>query len=232
MRRLCNFVGGVVSPVLSNLFLHYAFDSWMKRTHPHLLWCRYADDGLVHCRTEEEAQKLKAALSARFEECGLEMHPTKTQIVYCKDDNHKGEYPNMKFDFLGYTFRPRKVENRRSGKLFASFTPAVSATAQKSMRQTTRKKGYRNRTELSLSEIAQLHNPILRRWLEYYGRYCRSAMYTVLRHFNKTLVAWAMAKYRKLRGHKIRATLMLEDIAKRQPHLFVHWRQGMKGGFA
>ncbi len=224
--------GGVISPVLSNLFLHYAFDSWMNRAHPHLLWCRYADDGLVHCRTEGEAQRLKAALQARFAECGLEMHPTKTQIVYCKDDRRKRQYPNTKFDFLGYTFRPRSAKSRASGVLFVSFSPAVSAAAQKAMRQTTRKEGYRNRTELSLSDIARLHNPILRGWLGYYGRYYQSAMYWVLRHFNKTLVAWAMAKYRKLKGRKMQAVLLIESIAKRQPHLFVHWRQGMIGGFA
>ncbi len=224
--------GGIVSPVLSNLFLHYAFDRWIKRMYPQLHWCRYADDGLVHCRTEQEAQQLKAALQARFEECGLEMHPTKTHIIYCKDGKRKGTYPNTKFDFLGYTFRAREVKNRKDNSRFVSFTPAVSAAAQKAMRQTTRSKGYRNRTELSLAGIARLHNPILRGWLEYYGKYCRSAMNTVWRHFNKTLVEWAMAKYRKLKDHKIRASQFIEDIAMRQPHLFVHWQQGITRAFA
>jgi len=224
--------GGVISPVLANLFLHYAFDVWMKRTFPQLPWCRYADDGLVHCRTEQEAQAVKQALQVRFEQCGLEMHPTKTKIVYCKDGSRKGKYPNTKFDFLGYTFRPRLVKNRKRNSMFVSFTPAVSKAALKTMRQTIRKLNYRNRTELSLADIARLHNPVLRGWLEYYGRFSPSAMYPVLRHFNMTLVAWAMRKYRRLKGHKTRASLFLESIAERQPRLFVHWQRGMIGGFA
>jgi len=147
--------------VLANLFLHYAFDVWMKRTFPQLPWCRYADDGLVHCRSEQEAQAVKQALQARFEQCGLELHPTKTQIVYCKDGSRKGKYPNTKFDFLGYTFRPRLVKNRKRNSMFVSFTPAVSATAIKTMRQTVRKMNYRNRTELSMADISRLHNPVL-----------------------------------------------------------------------
>jgi RNA-directed DNA polymerase len=224
--------GGVVSPVLSNLFLHYAFDLWMARTYPELPWCRYADDGLVHCRTEQEAQAVKAALDARFAECKLEMHPTKTKIVYCKDGSRKGKYPNTEFDFLGYTFRPRTVKNRKRNSMFVSFTPAVSKAAQKSMRQTTRKLNYRNRTELSLADIARLHNPILRGWLEYYGKFAPSGMYPVLRHFNRSLVDWAMRKYRRLKGRKTRAMRFLEGVLARQPNLFVHWRRGMVGAFA
>jgi RNA-directed DNA polymerase len=130
--------GGVISPILSNLFLHYAFDLWMTRTHPDLPWCRYADDGLVHCRSEQEAEALKAELQARLAECGLEMHPTKTKIVYCKDGKRKGRYPNVTFDFLGYQFRPRKVRSSRNNELFCSFTPAVSPSALKAIRSTVR----------------------------------------------------------------------------------------------
>src|ERR1700752_3644698 len=115
--------GGVISPILSNLFLHYAFDLWMGRAHPDLPWCRYADDGLVHCRSEREAETLKVELQARLAKCGLEMHPTKTKIVYCKDSNRKAAYRNVKFDFLGYCFRPRHAKNLRSSKTFCSFLP-------------------------------------------------------------------------------------------------------------
>ena len=224
--------GAVVSPILANLFLHYAFDVWMGRTFPGMPWCRYADDGLVHCRTEHEAQAVRSALTARLAECSLELHPDKSRIVYCKDSSRKRQYPNTKFDFLGYTFRPRVVKNRRRNSLFVSFTPAVSSAALTAMRQKTRRLNFRNRTSLSLEDIAQLHNPVLRGWMEYYGRYCPSAMYPVFRHFNKTLVAWAMRKYRRLKGHKTRASLLLEGISQRQPHLFVHWQRGMVGAFA
>lgn len=224
--------GGVVSPVLANLFMHYAFDLWLTRTFPGVPWCRYADDGLVHCKTEQEARAIMAALSARLAECGLQMHPKKTQIVYCKDGARKGKYPKVKFDFLGYCFRPRVVKNRKRNSLFVSFTPAVSNKALKAMRQTMRRLNYRNRTELSLRDISRLHNPVLRGWTAYYGRFSPSALYPVFRHFNKTLVAWAMRKYRRFKGHKTRASLFLEDVAKKQPHLFTHWQRGTEGGFA
>ena len=224
--------GGVVSPVLANLFLHYAFDAWMARTYPGVPWCRYADDGLVHCKTEQEAQAVMAALNTRLAECGLQMHPDKSQIVYCKDGSRKGTYPNTKFDFLGYTFRPRVVKNRKRNSLFVSFTPAVSAKALKAMRETTRRLNYRNRTDLSLQDISRLHNPVLRGWIAYYGKFSPSAMYPVFRHFNKTLVAWAMRKYRRFKGHKTRAGRFLEGVAENQPHLFVHWQRGMVGAFA
>jgi len=152
----------VISPILANLFLHYAFDLWMKREFPDLLWCRYADDGLVHCRTEQEAEAIKAALQARLAECQLEMHPTKTKIVYCKDGKRKGRYPNVMFDFLGYQFRPRMVQNSRDGSLFCSFVPAVSPSALKSMRSTVRDLNIAQRTHLSMDDIAKKLNPLLR----------------------------------------------------------------------
>ena len=224
--------GGVVSPVLSNLFLHYVFDVWMKVKYPNAPWCRYADDGLVHCKTQREAEAIKVMLQARFAECGLEMHPTKTKIVYCKDRSRKGKAANMKFDFLGYTFRPRVVKNTKRNTLFVNFTPAVSQAALKSMRAEIRKRGFRSRTELSLEDISRLFNPVLTGWLTYYGKYYPSAMYPVFRHFNLTLVAWAMYKYKRLKGHKTRAAMFLEKIAEKQPHLFIHWKRGTVGAFA
>ena len=224
--------GGVVSPVLANLFLHYVFDVWMTRTFPGVPWCRYADDGLAHCKTETEALAIKAALQARLAECGLEMHPEKTHIAYCKDANRKGKHPNTKFDFLGYTFRRRKAKQRKSSTLFVSFSPAVSAKALKSMRQKTRKLNFRNQTDLSLQDISWLHNPVLRGWVAYYGRFSPSALAPMFRHFNKTLVSWAMRKYKRFKGYKKRASLFLQTIAERQPYLFVHWQRGVLGGFA
>jgi RNA-directed DNA polymerase len=224
--------GGVVSPVLANLFLHYAFDLWMTRTHPELPWCRYADDGLVHCRNEQEAQAVMAALQVRLAECHLEMHPTKTKIVYCKDGSRKESHANQAFDFLGYGFRPRLVKNSRRGSLFWSFTPAVSQSALTTMRETIRKTNIRNRTQITLEDVADEINPILRGWIEYYGRYCPSALYPVFRHVNRTLTAWAMRKYKRLAGHRTRASIFLETISRKTPRLFAHWRKGTVGAFA
>jgi len=224
--------GGVVSPILANLFMHYAFDVWMTRTHPELPWCRYADDGLVHCRTEQEAETLKVALQARLAECHLEMHPTKTKIVYCKDGKRKGKYPNVKFDFLGYCFRPRRVRRLRDNSLFGGFNPAVSSSAMKAMRETIRDLNLRRQTQLSLQDIAQQLNPLLRGWIAYYGRYAPSALYPVLRYVNQTLVAWAMRKFKRFKRHKVPASQFLQRLATEYVDLFVHWRIGMTGVFA
>ncbi len=225
--------GSVISPVLSNLFLHYVFDVWMGKDHPGKPWCRYADDGLVHCRTEQEAKELLISLTQRFEMCRLELHPEKTKIIYCKDGSRKSEYPQRSFDFLGYTFRSRVCKNIKRNSLFMSFTPAVSKEAMKSMRAHIRKSGIRNRADLSLKEIAQKYNPILNGWIEYYGRYSRTALSSVMVHFNKTLTAWAMCKYKKLKGRKTRASLFIQKVQRENRQLFSHWKQGLGGiGFA
>jgi group II intron reverse transcriptase/maturase len=224
--------GGVVSPILSNLFMHYTFDLWMARTFPELPWCRYADDGLVHCRVEYEAERVKAALQARLAECHLEMHPTKTKIVYCKDGKRRGRYPNIKFDFLGYCFRPRLVRRSRDNLLFCSFNPAVSPSALKSMRAKIRELGIRRRTEVSLEEIAFRINPLLRGWINYYGRYAPSALAPLLRYVNQTLQAWARRKFKRFKAHKIRVSHFLQKLSRQNANLFVHWRLGMTGTFA
>ncbi len=224
--------GGVISPVLSNLFLHYVFDHWMKRNHSTKLWFRYADDAVAHCKTELEAQQLLAELKQRYKDCGLELHPEKKKIVYCKDENRKGHYPETEFTFLGYTFRGRIGKKKEENEFFIGFNPDVSKQALTSMRAETRQRNLRNRTDMSLEEIAEHYNPVLQGWLNYYGRYNRSSMYLMQRDFNRTQVAWAMRKFKKLRSHKTRAVKFMENISKRQPSLFVHWKEGMIGSFA
>jgi len=219
--------GGVVSPVLSNLFLHYVFDKWMERNYPQNPFCRYADDGVVHCRNAAEAHRLQTALEIRFKECGLELHPQKTKIVYCKDDDRRGDYPNTSFDFLGFTFRPRKSRNRR-GKHFINFTPAVSNKAGKAMRQTARRWKMHLRSDKTLEDLSRMFGPVIRGWINYYGSFYKSALYKTLRHLNRTLVRWAIRKYKRLRGHRRRAEYWLGRIAKRQPQLFPHWQMGIK----
>ena len=204
----------------------------MERTRPDLPWCRYADDGLVHCRSEQEAEAVKAALQARLAECGLEMHPTKTKIVYCKDGKRKGRYPNVTFDFLGYQFRPRKVENTQDGSLFCSFVPAVSPSALKSMLATVRDLNIAQWTHLSLADIAQKLNPRLRGWIGYYGRYAPWRLEPMLRHVNLTLRRWVMRKFKRFAARKVAAARFLERLVKTRAKLFVHWRLGMIGAFA
>jgi group II intron reverse transcriptase/maturase len=224
--------GGVVSPVLANLFLHYAFDAWMGREYPDLPWCRYADDGLVHCRTLKEAEAVKAKLQERLAECHLEMHPTKTRIVYCKDRLRKGNYPIKTFDFLGYTFRPRALWDRKRKEVFDGFTPAVSRAALRSMRQKVKELEFRKQTQMELGDIARRLNPILRGWIEYYGHYNPSALYPLYRYINQTLVAWAGRKYKRFRRHKTRAGKWAQSLPLKCPHLFEHWSRRTIGTFA
>jgi RNA-directed DNA polymerase len=223
--------GGVISPVLANLFLHYTFDLWMQRTYPDLLWCRYADDGLVHCRTEQEAEALKAALQARLAECQLELHSDKTQIVYCKDHKRTVEYPNIMFDFLGYCFRPRLVKNSRSKQLFCGFNPAVSPRALKHLRSTLRDLKFRRQTHLSLEDIALRLNPILRGWIEYYGRYTPSALQPLFRHVDLTLVGWARRKFKRFGARLTQAHCFIKQVARDNVDLFTHWRLAAQGSF-
>lgn len=219
--------GGVISPVLANLFLHYVFDKRMERNYPQTPFCRYADDGIVHCRSEGEALSLKEALEARFRECNLELHPEKTRIVYCKDDDRRGDYPNTSFDFLGFTFRPRRSKNRW-GKYFVNFSPAVSNKAGKVMRQKARRWKLHLRSDKSLEDLSRMFGPIIRGWINYYGSFYKSALYPTLRHLNRALVRWATRKFKRLRRHRRRAGYWLGRIARRQPWLFPHWQMGVR----
>lgn len=218
--------GGVISPLLANLFLHYVFDVWMQREHQELPWCRYADDGLVHCKTAAQAYEIRSALEKRFQECQLELHPKKTRVVYCKDQNRRGNSEYTSFDFLGYTFKRRQAERKADGRLFMSFSPAVSKSSINSMKTKTRSFHIGRRTDLELDDIAKIFNPILRGWINYYAQFHGSGLDPVLKHFNMRLLAWASRKYRKLKGKKSASRKFIETIAIRDPNLFIHWKNG------
>lgn len=219
--------GGVISPILANLFLHYAFDMWMARNHSDKPFARYADDAVTHCRSREDAEKLHDSLKKRFAECGLELHPTKTRIVYCKDDDRRGEHPETKFDFLGYTFQPRRSKNKY-GKYFINFTPAVSNKAKKAMRQTIHDWRMHLKPDKTIEDLSHMFNPVIRGWVNYYGRFYKSELYSVLRHMDRALIRWVQRKYKKFAIHKRRATYWLGKIARREPKLFVHWQMGIR----
>jgi len=214
--------GGVISPVLANLFLHYAFDMWMRRNYPYIPFERYADDAICHCRNEEQAEALRVALEKRFTECGLTLHPEKTKVVYCKDDDRRRNHPNHKFDFLGYTFRPR-LARRRGGKIGVSFSPAASDKALKAIRQTIRSWSLHERSDKALDDLARMFNSHIRGWINYYGRFYQSALYPTLRRIDVFLAQWAHRKFKSLRRHKRRTHHWLERVARRQRTLFAHW---------
>jgi RNA-directed DNA polymerase len=214
--------GSVISPLLSNLFLHYTFDRWMARNHPDIPFERFADDALCHCVSEVQAKDLRDALEKRFAECGLQLHPEKTKIVYCKDDGRRGNSKNESFDFLGYSFRARRSKNR-FGKLFVNFSPGVSNAATKAIREEIRRWQFRCRIDRWIDDLARMFNPVIRGWISYYGRYYKSALYPTLRYLDRCLAYWAMAKYKRLKRHRQRAEHWVSKAASRDPRLFAHW---------
>lgn len=214
--------GGVVSPVAANLFLHLAFDAWMRERHPGVPFERYADDIIVHCKTEAEAQVVLRDIERRLARCKLELHPEKTKIVYCKDSNRTGTYPTERFTFLGYEFRPRLSRNHR-GQTFVSFSPAVSPKATRAMRREMKRWRLHLRSGSRLEDIAQDINPVVRGWIQYYGVFCKTALCPFFKHLNRRLICWAMRKYKRLRRHQRRAAHWLESISRREPSLLAHW---------
>jgi len=214
--------GSVVSPLLANLFLHYTFDRWMAKHHPDIPFERFADDILCHCGSEQQARGLKETLERRFAECGLELHPDKTHIVYCKDDDRRGHFPNEKFDYLGYTFRARRSKNKW-GKHFVNFTPGVSNRATKAIRRKIRDWQLGCRIDRWIDDLVRMFNPVIRGWMNYYGRYYKSALYPTLRYLNRLLARWAMAKYKRLRRHGRQAEHWVRKVSLRDPALFAHW---------
>ena len=219
--------GGVVSPLLANLFLHYAFDLWMRTNQPHIPFERYADDVICHCKSKAQAEWLLASIEKRLAECKLELNLRKTQIVYCKDDRRKGRYPRVKFDFLGFTFQPRQVKVR-NGDIFVGFNPAVSDKAAMAIRNEIRSWRLHLRSDRSLEDFSHMFNPILRGWVNYYGSYYKSKLYQALMPLNLIMAKWAMRKYKKLKGHQRRASRWILRIRKRSPYLFAHWALACK----
>ncbi|MBT2487735.1 group II intron reverse transcriptase/maturase [Streptomyces sp. ISL-96] len=214
--------GAPVSPVLANLFLHYAFDMWMSREFPTVLFERYADDAVLHCVTERQARQVLAALQNRMEEVGLELHPAKTRIVYCRDAKRRGSYEHMEFTFLGYTFRARASRTTQSGQTFLSFSPAISKDALKRISAEVRSWRLPHRTGSTLTDLARRINPVVAGWINYYGRYGRWVLIPFLQRINAYLVRWIRRKYRRLAPLR-KAIAKLQEIAKRYPRMFAHW---------
>lgn len=219
--------GSAVSPVLANLYLHYAFDMWLAREYPGVAFERYCDDAVIHCTSQAQAVMVRDALAARLAEVGLELHPDKTRVVYCKDADRCGDHEVTSFTFLGYTFRPRLAKNKW-GKHFVSFLPAVSKDAVKAMSREIRSWHIARRSDKSLTDLAQMFNSIVQGWINYYGRFYKSMLYPLLRRINEHLVRWACRKYKRLRRREERARELLAGAARRHPELFAHWRFGLK----
>lgn len=217
--------GGVISPVLANLFLHYVFDDFMVKEFPNIPWARYADDGIAHCVSLKQAKYMKRRLQKQFADYGLELNLEKTRIVYCKDDDRKGNHEHTSFDFLGYTFRPRLAKNKY-GKFFVSFLPAMGGKAKKAIRKEVRSWKLQFKVDKDLWDIANVINSKIQGWINYYTHFYKSEIYDVLRYINSRLIYWVRRKYKK-RNSRRRAEHWLVEIAIRERNLFAHWKFGI-----
>lgn len=216
--------GGVISPVLANLFLHYAFDNFMKQQFPTIPFERYADDGVAHCVSLKQAQYVIKVLDKRFKQCGLELNLDKTKIVYCKDSNRKSSYENIAFDFLGYTFKPRGAKNKR-GEVYTCFLPAIADKAKKNIRKEIRSWKIQLKSDKSLVDLSLMFNSKIQGWINYYSHFYGSEVNDILEYFNDRLIKWARRKYKK-RSRK-QAVNWLMAVAKRDKKLFVQWKMGI-----
>jgi len=217
--------GGVISPLLTNLFLHYAFDAWVRRTMPRVPFCRYADDGLLHCKSRKQAQFVMLMISRRFKECRLEINVEKSGVIYCKDANRQDACEDISFDFLGFTFRPRRCVSEEHG-IHPNFLPAISRSSMKAINRQIRSWHIQYKSDKSLEDLSNMFNPKIRGWYAYYGRFYPSMLCRIWRNINGYLVRWLRRKYKSLAGHKRRAWKHLRRLAEQNPRLFIHWELG------
>lgn len=217
--------GGVISPVLANLFMHYAFDVWMKTNYPDCPFERYADDAIVHCKTLSKTKRVWENLEIRMKEIGLELHPEKTRIAYCKDEDRKGDYPITEFEFLGYTYKAMYIKCR-DGKMRNNFICYVSKQSGKAFRDKIKALEIHKRTGSTIQMISEMLNPLIRGWMNYFSKYNPSAMKYTLMIIERRIVIWAMSKYKHLRGRRKRAEKWLSQVKEREPKLFAHWNLG------
>ncbi|MBS0032477.1 group II intron reverse transcriptase/maturase [Chitinophaga sp. 22321] len=216
--------GSVIGPVLANLYLHYSMDKWLEKIYRHCPFERYADDAIIHCGSMREATELKAALSERLEACGLELHPEKTHVVYCKDSNRRQRGSSkMSFDFLGYTFKPRLAQNSQRGVWFTNWLPAVSTRSMRSMNEKMGKWEVLKRTTNTLQEVAAEINPVVTGWINYYSKFYKTKLVSYMHIVNVKLASWARRKYKHLRASEMKAIRWLHGVSMRQPRLFAHW---------
>jgi len=215
--------GSAISPVLANIFLHYALDLWLTREFPEVPFERYADDAILHCKSKQQAEVVLDAIITRLAQVGLELNLDKTRIVYCKDSNRNGSHEHERFTFLGYTFRPRLAKSR-SGEFFVSFCPAVADDAVKEIGRTIKRWRLHLWSRYTLADLAQAVNPTVRGWINYYGRFYRSKLISLLRRIDEYLVRWATKKYKRLHRSWPRARQLLANVERREPTLFAHWQ--------
>jgi group II intron reverse transcriptase/maturase len=215
--------GGVISPLLANLFLHYAFDKWLERTDKSVAFTRYADDVILHCNTKTHAEQTLKSVHQRMGSVGLELHPQKTKIVYCRDYKRKGNHPTVKFDFLGYSFQPRTAYSKKKGNLFLGYDCAISIGSRKRIADKLEELNVNKLTFKSIVGVAQYLNPMIRGWVHYYGKFKMYELTKVFRLLSKRLVWWARKRYKRYKTSIRKGYKWLATVRKQFPTLFYHW---------
>jgi len=218
--------GGVISPLLANLFLHYSMDRWLEQTHPAVNYVRYADDAILHCKSKQQAEFLLKDLNKRMQDCGLELHPEKTKLVYCRDYRRQGNHPTVKFDFLGYSFQPRTTMSKKTGKLFLGFDCAISIGSKKRIAEKMKELDIEHLTHKSIVGVAQYLEPFIRGWVNYYGKFRLSALNPIFQLLRRRLVMWARKRYKRYKTSINRAYAWLKRVKEQYPTLFYQWRLG------
>jgi len=218
--------GGVISPLLANLFLHYAMDKWLEQNHPTVEFVRYADDAILHCRSKSQAEQTLQSLRERMQACGLELHPEKTKLVYCRDYRRQERHQFIKFDFLGYSFQPRSTMSKKTGKLFLGFDCAISISSKKRIADKMEELDIVNLSHKSIVGVAQFLEPYIRGWINYYGKFRLSALNPIFQLLRKRLVRWARKRYKRYKTSLVKAYDWLTRIRKQFPNLFYQWRLG------
>lgn len=218
--------GGVISPLLANLFLHYAIDKWLEQNHTTVKYVRYADDAILHCKSKVQAEYVLRNLKRRMLECGLELHPEKTKIVYCKDYRRQAEHENVKFDFLGYSFQPRTSKSKKTGDLFLGFDCAISISSKKRIVRKMRELDIEHLTHKSIVGVAQFLEPYIRGWINYFGKFRLSELNPIFQLLRKRLVKWARKRYKRYNKSLNKAYDWLDRVRVQFPTLFYQWRLG------
>ena len=219
--------GGVISPLLANLFLHYVLDQWLSTYHPEVSFVRYADDVIIHCKSEEQAKSVLKSVRERLKDCKLKLHDGKTQIVHCQDYRREKKHYKRRFDFLGFSFQPRPIQSKREGGgMFLGFSCAISISSKKRILTEIRSTNFHRWSTANLDDLSNLLNPKLRGWVNYFGKFGKSELQRVFRVFHQRLVKWVLNRYKSLKGSIKRAYTYQKQLQRGNPGLFYHWEQG------
>jgi RNA-directed DNA polymerase len=222
--------GGVISPLLANLYLHYALDLWLERNYPTVSFVRYADDVVIHCNSKEEAEQVLERVRERLQEVKLSIKESKTRIAYCKDYRRRQDHDTVKFDFLGFSFQPLPMPSKRKpGSHYTGYGGKISGSSEEKITDAIKKERLLSNTTIDLALISRVLNPRLRGWIGYYGLYGKRHLHRVLHRLDYRIIQWVKKKYKI--GYR-QSVAKLNAIKQSNPRLFYHWELRICSGLS